>query len=59
MSESVTPRLIKQLPVVHMSEDIIKIDIHDIVPEWDSYVVCLDIDKPGKKITKVDLSCAV
>ena len=42
-----------------MSEDVIKINIHGIVPEWDSYAICLDINKPGKKVTKVNLNCAI
>ena len=57
MAELVVPKLLKQAPIVHMSKDIIKLDIHGIVSEWDSYTVCLDIEKPGKKV-RIDLTCA-
>lgn len=57
MVELVVPKLLKQTPIVHMSKDVIKLNIHDIVSEWDSYTVCLDIEKPGKKV-RIDLTCA-
>ena len=56
MADLVIPRLLKQAPIVHMSKDIIKLDIHGIVSEWDFYTVCLDIEKSGKKI-RINLIC--
>ena len=58
MAELVIPRLLKQAVIVHMSKDAIKLDIHDIVSKWDSYNVCLDIEKPGKKV-RINLICDI
>jgi len=58
MAELVIPKLLKQALVVHMSKDVIKLDIHSIVSEWDSYTVCLDIERLRKKV-RIDLTCAI
>ena len=40
---------IKQALIIHMSGDVIKLDLQGINPEWAMYMFELDIDKPGKK----------
>ncbi|KAF8549313.1 hypothetical protein OG21DRAFT_1488645 [Imleria badia] len=60
MPEPIAELLLAKVPQIHMSGDVILLDIDDVVPGWETYTFSLDTIHPGeKKIVLRIKHCAI